>query len=351
MGFGSPVYGGYRARMLIERVGFIGARGHTHYVFSGLERMPNVRLTVLADGAPDCPVAPVAKWCAEHRHEPEMYPDWRDMLDRAKPQAVVVCGPFEQRTTMAIEAIERGIHVFVEKTAALTFEDLEKLRAAHRAHPSVHLACMMGHRYEPGIYTAAKLIREGAIGDVRLFNARKSYKLGKRDAFYSSRDTYGGTILWVGSHAIDWILWMSGQRITSVFASHSADHNDNNGTMERSAACLFELTNGAIATASLDLFRHANAPTHGDDWIRVVGTAGTIEAKSGAVTLINANNDGGKPVEVACDRQIFVDFIQGIEGVRSPLIDAAQTLALTEACLIARQSADDRSVLRRQVGY
>jgi predicted dehydrogenase len=332
--------------MQIERVGFIGARGHTHYVFSGLERMPDVRLTALADGAPDCPVAPVAEWCAEHGHAPQMYSDWREMLDLAKLQAVVVCGPFEQRATMTVEAIERGIHVFVEKTAALTFEDLEKLRAAHRAHPNVHLACMMGHRYEPGIFTAANLIRDGAIGEVRLMNTRKSYKLGQRDPFYFSRDTYGGTILWVGSHAIDWILWMSGQRITSVFASHSTDHN-----LERSAACLFELTNGAIATASLDLFRHPNATTHGDDWIRVVGTAGTIEAKSNSVTLINTSNDGNNPVEISCDRQIFQDFIQAIEGHRPPMIDAAQTIALTEACMLARQSADEHKVIRREIGY
>lgn len=337
--------------MQIERVGFIGARGHTHYVFKGLERMPNVRLTALADGAPDCPVAPVAKWCAEHGHQPEMFAGWREMLDLGNLQAVVVCGPFEQRATMTIAAIERGIHVFVEKTAALTFDDLEKLRAAHRAHPIVHLACMMGHRYEPGIYTAAKLIRDGAIGEVRLMNTRKSYKLGKRDPFYSSRDTYGGTILWVGSHAIDWILWMSGQRITSVFASHSTDHNENNGTMERSAACLFEMSNGAIATASLDLFRHPNAPTHGDDWIRVVGTAGTIEAKSNSLTLINSSNNGGQTVDVSCGRQIFVDFIQGIEDVAAPLIDAAQTLTLTEACLLSRQSADEHVVVKREVGY
>ena len=114
---------------------------------------------------------------------------------------------------------------------------------------------------------------------------------------------------------------------------------------------MFELTDSVIATASLDFFRHPNAPTHGDDWIRVVGTAGTIEAKSNSLTLINASNDGSKPIEVSCDRQIFVDFIEGIEGKRPPLIDAHQTLALTEACLLARRSADERKVLQSNVGY
>jgi len=331
--------------MQVERIAIIGARGHTHYVFTGLEKLPRVRVTAVVDAEP------VAKFCASHGHQPKLYADWRAMLDEAKPQALVVCGPFEQRAAMTIAALERDIPVFVEKTAALSFDDLEKLRATHRAHPSITLSCMMGHRYEPGIHTAAKMIRDGVVGDVRLMNTRKSYKLGKRDAFYSKRETYGGTIPWVGSHAIDWILWMSGKPITSVYASQSTAHNESNGTLERSAACLFELADGAIATASLDFFRHPNSPTHGDDWIRVVGTAGTLEARANSVTLINASNDGGTPIDVSCDRQIFVDFIEAIEGVRPPLIDAKQTLALTEACLLARESADTHAVLRRTIGY
>lgn len=331
--------------MHVERIAIIGARGHTHYVLTGLQRLPRVRVTAVVDAEP------VARWCAAHGHQPKFYSDWREMLDQAKPQAVVVCGPFEERATMTIEALQRDIPVFVEKTAAITFEDLEKLRAAHRAHPHVVLSCMMGHRYEPGLYTAARMIRDGAVGEVRLMNTRKSYKLGQRDPFYSTRETYGGTIPWVGSHAIDWILWMSGKSMTSVYASQSTAHNESNGALERSAACLFELTDDAIATASLDFFRHPNAPTHGDDWIRVVGTAGTLEARPQSVSLINASNDGSKPIDVSCDRQIFVDFIEAIEGVRPPLIDAKQTLALTHACLLARQSADTHTVMRRTIGY
>jgi predicted dehydrogenase len=332
-------------QMQVERVAIIGARGHTHYVFTGLERLPRVRVTAVVDADP------VAKWCAEHGHQPKLYSDWRAMLNEVKPQALVVCGPFEQRATMTIEALHRDIPVFVEKTAALNADDLERLRTAHRAHPNIVLSCMMGHRYEPGIFTAAKLVREGAVGEVRLMNTRKSYKLGKRDPFYSNRATYGGTIPWVGSHAIDWILWMSGKSITSAYASQSSAHNEDNGTLERSAACLLELTDGAIATASLDFFRHPNAPTHGDDWIRIVGTGGTLEAKAQSVTLINADNDGSRPTDVSCDRQIFVDFIEAIEGVRTPLIGANETLALTEACLLARESADTNTVLRRSIGY
>jgi predicted dehydrogenase len=54
-------------------------------------------------------------------------------------------------------------------------------------------------------------IKQGSIGKVRLMNSQKSYKLGSRSEFYKHRQTYGGTIPWVGSHAIDWMYWLSGR--------------------------------------------------------------------------------------------------------------------------------------------
>jgi predicted dehydrogenase len=344
--------------MAVERIAFIGARGHSSYVLRGLETMPQLRVSAIADGAPDCPVEPVARWCSEHGQSPKRYDDWRTMLDDARPQVLVVCGPFDLHATMSIEAMQRGIHVFVEKLAALTFEDFERLRDCHQAYPSVRLGSMMGKRYDPGFNTAHQLIRSGAIGDVRLINTRKSYKLGKREAYYHDRATYGGTIAWVGSHAIDWILWLSGHAIESIFAVQSSACNDNHGTLERAAVCQFTLEGERFATASIDMFRPANAPTHDDDWVRLVGSNGVIEARKESLQLINSENDGSKHVPVCCDRQIFRDFVEEIDGARADrpaLVTAAQTLALTEACLLARQAADDGTHVRlpagRAIGY
>jgi predicted dehydrogenase len=254
---------------------------------------------------------------------------------------VVVLGPFESHTAMCVDAIERGIHVLSEKPAALTFEQLDLLRKACAAHPDIHLGGLMFSRYTPGFYTGWKMIRQGAIGDVRLLDARKSYKLGDRPAFYRDRQTYGGTIPWVGSHAIDWVMWLSGQKLLTVSAMHSCEQNPGNGTMERAAVCQFTLAGERAAQVSIDVFRPASAPTHGDDWARVVGTEGVMELRPDSVALINAHNDGSKPVPVACDRQLLSDFIDHADGKTKALIDAQSTLDLTEACLRARDSADE----------
>ncbi|MGB7158373.1 MAG: Gfo/Idh/MocA family oxidoreductase [Tepidisphaeraceae bacterium] len=330
--------------MRIETVGVIGSRGHYRSVLRELESLPSLRVVALADGGDT--VAPSVAWCKENAHAPETFDDHRAMLDRAKPDMVVVCGPFEAHAAMCIDAIERGVHVLTEKPAALTLAELDRLREACDRHPNVHLAGMMFSRYESGFFTARQLIAGGAIGDVRLIDARKSYKLGTRDAYYHARDTYGGTIPWVGSHAIDWVMWLSGgHAFKRVYATHSARDNGGNGTMERSALCHFTLAGERFASVSIDVFRPAAAPTHGDDWIRVVGTTGVLEARPNAVTLINESNDGSKPVPLACDRQFLRDFVEHVEGRRAAPIDTRATLDLTRACLLARQSADEGRVV------
>jgi predicted dehydrogenase len=325
----------------VTRLAMIGTRGHYRTVLNELPSLDPLRLVGVASGGPGDPVDPLAQWARDNGHAPRVCDDWRELFDATRPHLLVVCGPFELHARMCIEAVERGIHVLTEKPAALTRDDLAELADGCRRNPRVHLAGMMFSRYDPGFYTARQLIAAGAIGDVRLLNARKSYKLGARAAYYHDRATYGGTIPWVGSHAIDWVMWLSGHHFRGVFATHSTTGNGGHGTMEATAACHFTLCNGRAATVSIDVLRPSAAPTHGDDWIRVVGTAGVLEARPQSLQLVNAGHDGKTPYPVACDRTPVRDLVDAITGRRPGLIGTLDTLALTDACLAARASADE----------
>ncbi len=89
-------------------------------------------------------------------------------------------------------------------------------------------------------------------------------------------------------------------------------------------------------TASVDLCRPGNSTTWGDDWIRVVGTKGVLEANAstGRVTLLTENEEtsetGTAPVP------IYLDFL---ESPDNPIVDA-DAFQLTAAALAARDSAD-----------
>ena len=323
----------------------IGDRGHNRYVLDGLPNVPHVRVAALSPGSKEDNVDALKEWCDAHGHSPQIFEDYGHMLDEVKPDVVSVCGPFELHAEMSIEALRRGIHVFCEKPVALTLPDLDRLKTAY-AEAQVGFGAMLGLRYAPEFYSAWRAVRDGAVGSVRLVNTRKSYRLGQRPSYYTQRETYGGTIPWVGIHAIDWILWFSGERFLSVHARHSAQYNHGFGDLEVSALCQFTLSNEVLASASVDYLRPATASTHGDDWVRIVGTAGVIEVRQGKVYVINDDAIGEVELPAANERQIFEDFIADIEGKGKSLLDAQEIFAATEACLLARQSADTgRTVL------
>src|SRR5207249_5088681 len=71
----------------------------------------------------------------------------------------------------------------------------------------------------PIFRAARQAVQQGAIGEPILISSQKSYKYGaKRPWFYRERKTYGGTIPWVGIHALDYMEWVSGQKYTHVAA-------------------------------------------------------------------------------------------------------------------------------------
>lgn len=270
-----------------------------------------------------------------------VFEDIERMFDEARPTIAVICGPFERHAAQTIVALQRGIHCITEKPVALDEQSLRTIEQTLASNARVQLAGMMFSRFDSGFYHAKQMIEEGTIGEVRLINARKSYKLGKRGAYYANRDTYGGTIPWVGSHAIDWAMWYAGGTPRGVYATHSAQHNGDNGTMERSATCLLEFDNEVSATISIDVFRPEAAPSHGDDWTRVVGTKGVMEVRPGRIDIVDAT--GPRTITPpAAPRTFLQTFVGQIAGTVAPVVDTKQTIDLTKTLLAARRSADER---------
>lgn len=320
----------------------VGAWGHSIYTLESLPDLPEIELTGLYSGNTDSPGCLLAE-SQKLGFTPHVYADYVAMLDTEKPDIVSIDGRFDEHAFMCIEALRRGIHVFCEKPIALTLSDLEKIEEVWKGG-SAKLISMVGLRYDPAMYHAHKLVEQGAIGKIKLIYAQKSYRLGIRPEHFKKRSTYGGTISWVGSHALDWILWFSGSSFETIFATQSCEDNFDNGELEIAVQCLFTMKSGVLAEASIDYLRPAAAPSHGDDRVRIAGTSGVIEVRGGKIILIDAA--GEQVIEPPVpDRKIFSDFVYDIEGKRPALADARQTFDLTRACLLTQKSADEHALI------
>lgn len=315
----------------------IGCRGHFGYVLESLPELAGkVEVVGISSGCED-PADRLRESLGKIGIFPPVYEDYRELFS-LNPDMAVVDGPFDRHAEMAVESLKRGVHVFCEKPIALKLDDLDRIEKAYRAGKA-KLISMVGLRYDDAFACAKKLVDAGAVGKIKLVKTQKSYKLGVRPEFYRHRATYGGTIPWVGSHALDWTFYFTGSLPKTIWANQTCEDNFGHGELEIAAQCQMVLGNGVMASASIDFLRPQSAPTHGDDRIRLAGTAGVLEVMGGKVKLIDAQ--GERMIDVPkFERRIFSDFVLDVLGERKGLVDAEETLALTRACLLAQESAD-----------
>lgn len=143
-------------------------------------------------------------------------------------------------------------------------------------------------------------------------------------------------MMWVGIHALDMIHFITGQGFRTVAARQKNVAHPQRPACEDSLAAMFELDNGGTATVSVDLLRPATAPTHGDDWIRVVGTNGILEARAND-RVVHLLTEAGPPQLIHPDpaRPLYRPFLEKTELLMQP----DDPFHLTRACLCARDAA------------
>lgn len=318
----------------------IGSYGHYAYALDG--KLP-VDFSAVAPGVECEPTDEVIGALSKRGSTPKLYSDALRMLDEERPDIVIVNSRMDKNAFFSIEAMKRGASVFCEKPAATELADLDRLIRAYNTakteKANIVYASMFGITFEPPFYTARCAIERGAIGEVRLAQAQKSYKLGIREPFYASRKMLGGMIPWVSVHGIDWLYTICGFRFKKVFAAHSDKYNGGNGELESSAVCTFVCDGEAIGTVSADYFRPSSSKKHGDDRLRAVGTKGVIEVRGGKTYIIDKDGEHDLPLEEP-PLSLFDTVISEMLGEGKCPSDAETAFNVTRAALLARESAD-----------
>lgn len=319
------------------KVAFIGASGHQGLALEAAGKVPDLAFLGMAAGGPE---EDVSAWHARSLAplSVPLFDDWRVMLDRVKPDVAVVAPWFHRQASIGAECLRRGIHVFLEKPLATTPEDLEALRAAWK-EGRVRLCPMLALRWAPAFWAAFRAVRDGLVGEPLVLHAQKSYRMGDRPKLYHERATYGGTVPWVGIHGIDWIHWFTGGRILDVTARHTTRDNGGFGTMESSGMCLFRLENSGAATLSIDFFRPAAAPSHGDDRIRAAGSRGVVEVIDGKATLVTAS-EAPRLLDLEPTDGIFADFLRHVRDGAPLRVGAEEAFSVADLALKSREAAD-----------
>ena len=185
------------------RVGVIGHTGRGNFGH-GLDSVwkihPRTTIAGIADAEPNGLKRAQAKL-----KEGKAYADYREMLDKERPDFVAVCPRHvDQRVDMIKAACEFGAKgIYVEKPFARSLEECDWIKEAC-AKSGTKLAVAHRNRYHPALAIAKKLIGEGLLGKVVALRGR-----GKED------HRGGGEDLWVlGTHVFDLFHALAGKPLS-----------------------------------------------------------------------------------------------------------------------------------------
>jgi len=130
----------------------------------------------------------------------------------------VIATPNGLHAEHALEAIESGLHVVIEKPMATKAADAERIM--HRAlQRSRQVFAVMQNRYSPPSQWLKQIMRDGLLGDIYMvqvncyWNRDERYYTGQN--WHGNKQLDGGTLFTQFSHFIDMMYWLFGD-ITNI---------------------------------------------------------------------------------------------------------------------------------------
>lgn len=147
------------------------------------------------------------------------YSDWRALLDDPRVDAVVIATPHHLHEAIAIGAARAGRHVLLEKPMAPT---VAACAAINAAVATAGVKLMVGHvmHFALPCLKAKEVLDAGTIGRPLLGSSWmiKLWMESNRRPWHLQRASGGGMLMTAGIHALDRLVWLMGQPVTSVGA-------------------------------------------------------------------------------------------------------------------------------------
>ena len=234
------------------RVGAIGfAHMHINTLLDEFARLPNVEWVACADTVPSvpplCDKPSSRKANLKRAHEligiPQVYDDYRTMLEREQLDIVVFC-PENARHGEVAEAIAaHRAHMVTEKPMAASLGEALRMARAARAN-DVTLMVNWPTTWSPAVRAMKTLIDDGTVGDVWELKWRNGASMGPlayntgKDAFSDAEKgsewwhqsaTGGGALLdycCYGACLSRWLLGQQAVAATALKANLTSSYGD-----------------------------------------------------------------------------------------------------------------------------
>lgn len=187
------------------KVGVVGIGAIAHiFHLPNYKNHPQVELAAVADLDYERAQEAAKEWGAA------AYPSAKAMFEGAGLDAVSICTFNASHAELAIQALEAGLDVLVEKPMTATAEEAERLVQAAERTGRVLMAGMSS-RYRYDVRALKGIAESGELGDIYFAKARIIRRRGVPKGWFTSRTlSGGGPMMDIGVHALDAAWWLMG---------------------------------------------------------------------------------------------------------------------------------------------
>jgi len=252
-------------RFAVIGCGHIGKR-HAEMIF----REPGAELVAL------CDILPLEELSIDVYKAP-FYSSLDDLLASGLEIDVInICTPNGLHAPMALQSIESGHHVVIEKPLALTLNDAEKIVFTSLKYGR-KVFCVMQNRYSPPSVWIKDIIESRRLGNIYMVQLNcywnRDNRYYKKGGWHGDAVLDGGTLFTQFSHFIDIMYWLFGD-ITNIQARFADFNHQGLTDFEDSGFVNFDFVNGGMGSLS---YSTSVWDTNMESSIRIIAEKGSIQ--------------------------------------------------------------------------
>lgn len=289
-----------------------------------------------------------------------IYQDYKEMLTKEKPELVAIATESGKHAEIALDCIEAGCNLIIEKPIALSLHDADMIiRKAEEKGVKV-CACHQ-NRFNKSIQKIREAVEKKRFGRMYYGTAHirwaRDYEYYSRAPWRGTWEQDGGALMNQCIHNIDLLRWMMGDEVIEVIGITDRLRHDFIEAEDMGIA-LIRFKNGAygIIEGTTDIY-----PQNLEETLYLFGEKGTVKAGGQSVNIIEEwrfSDILDNPEEVKKEfhenppnvyghghTPLYQDVIAAVEENRQPFVDArAGRRALELVLAIYKSAAEGKSV-------
>ena len=282
----------------------------------------HLRLLAERDDVQLCVVdpSPASKdFMAENYADLNLYSSMKDAIAAEKPDAALIATPHQMHSSMAIEALDAGLHVFCEKPMSDTMEDCVKMLKRAQESDKVFSVGFMFH-FDPFIQKMKALVDQGKLGNIVHFTNRFSSHNILLCSVTNHQEHTPYSLAMDCIHDTDLLHYFTGSIPDYAFTNAAKIGDMKLSSPQNSIDTLYRWENGEMcANCHFDYIQHPQVHT-----IEIVGDKGYVKGNFDTAEIIYGSIEG--KTEVIDGTRVFEDvyraqldhFIRATRGEVEP---------------------------------